>query len=657
MKTDMKISDQVQSTVKEQVEAAREFIQADVAPDRIKADRYRNGEVDIGHEDGRSRVVATPVSDTIRAVKPALMRLFLQSDPVEFVPESAQSVQSAKQRTQMARYIFEREGGFMVLHDVFDDALVKKVGIAKVSWDEKEEIEFDEYTGLSMEAAYYISQQPEIEVESATQEPDGSVSMKVSRTTDKGRISIVALPPETFFVNAEAKSLETASVCGHAENQTVSDLVALGFDLEEVEGLDSDDLDIESDERFLTEEVESTDPLMKRVLVTEAYMDADIEGTGVPRKYKFILGGTSFKVLGYEPCDAVPFAIFEVDPIPHSFFGRSLAELLLQDQDAATSMQRGVIDSINMANTPRVVAVKGQVDVDSLMNNETGGIIWADRLDAVREFSMGNGATMALPAMQYHQQRLEAKTGVQGVGMGLDADALQNQSATSANIAERAAMGQTELIARTLAEGGMKQLFKLVDALVRQHPDQNKMMQVSGEFVEVDPRSWSADADVTVNVGLGTNRTEERAAAMGSMVQMQMNMFQTLGPDNPLVGLAEIRAGIADYYRMMGIYDVSSFVKPFGQREMQMMAQQQQQQPPQQQSNPLAEAEMIKAQSKEKTDAGKLMLEGQKAKMDDDFRRDEMAQDRVMEAVKLLGEYGIQVNQQQLAQEQAMPRY
>ena len=163
-----KIDDQTQSSVKAQVEAARSFIQSDIAPDRIKAERYRNGEVDIGQEDGRSRVVATPVSDTIRAVKPALMRLFLQSDPVEFIPRTPQDVASAKQRTQMARYIFEREGGFMVLHDVFDDALVKKVGIAKVTWDEKEEIEFDEYTGLSMEAAYFIHESPEVETESVT---------------------------------------------------------------------------------------------------------------------------------------------------------------------------------------------------------------------------------------------------------------------------------------------------------------------------------------------------------------------------------------------------------------------------------------------------------------------------------------------------------
>jgi len=660
MKND-KLDDQIKSSVKAQIEAARSFIQSDIAPDRIKAERYRNGEVDIGHETGRSKVVATPVSDTIRAVKPGLMRLFLQTDPVEFVPRTPEDVASAKQRTQMARYVFEREGGFMVLHDVFDDALTKKVGIAKVAWEENEEIEFDEYSGLSMEAAYYLNEQPDTETVEVTQEDDGTVSMKVSRTSDKGRISITALPPETFFVNAEAKSLEDATICGHAENQTVGDLVAMGFDLEEVEGLDSDADDIEADERFDDrEDEESTDPLMKQVLVTEAYMKADVEGAGVPKMYKFILGGTSYKVLDYEPCDMIPFAAFECDPIPHSFFGRSLAELLLQDQDVATAMQRGVIDSINMANTPRVVAQKDAVDVDSLLNNETGGIIWADRIDAVREFTIGNGATLALPAMQYHQQRLEAKTGVQGIGMGLDADALQGQSATGASIAERAAMGQTELIARTLAEGGMKTLVKLIDALVRQHPDQNTMMQVSGEFVEVDPRSWTADADVTVNVGLGTNRREERTAAMGSMVQMQMNIIQTMGPDNPLVGLPQLRAGIAEFYRMQGIYDASKFVRPFTDEQAQMLAQQKAQQPPQEGSDPNAaflQAEQMKVQQRMQADQGKLQLDAQKLRMTDDRERDKMAQELALKTAEIQGKHGLQVNEQAIKAAQMAPRY
>ena len=127
--TDEEINDAVSLAVREAID----FVESDIAPDRIKAQRYFDGKCDLGYEDGRSKVVATKVRDTIRAIKPALMRVFLQSDkPVEFIPRTPQAVMAAEQATKYASYIFNRNNGFDVISDVFHDALVKKVGIAKV---------------------------------------------------------------------------------------------------------------------------------------------------------------------------------------------------------------------------------------------------------------------------------------------------------------------------------------------------------------------------------------------------------------------------------------------------------------------------------------------------------------------------------------------
>ena len=46
--------------------------------------------------------------------------------------------------------------------------------------------------------------------------------------------------------------------------------------------------------------------------------------------------------------------------------------------------------------------------------------------------------------------------------MGLDPDALQNSTATAAALTAQAGAGQIEVIARNLAEGGMKTLFRLI---------------------------------------------------------------------------------------------------------------------------------------------------------------------------------------------------
>ena len=141
--------DQIQSTLTNAIQDAVAFIESEIAPDRIKAQKYYDGKVDLAHEEGRPKVVATQCRDTLRAVKPSLMRVFLQSGkPVEFVPRGPQSVQEAEQKTQYASYVFDRNGGFRLLSDAFDDALKKKCGVLKVWYDESACVEVDEYTGL-----------------------------------------------------------------------------------------------------------------------------------------------------------------------------------------------------------------------------------------------------------------------------------------------------------------------------------------------------------------------------------------------------------------------------------------------------------------------------------------------------------------------------
>ena len=117
------------------------------------------------------------------------------------------------------------------------------------------------------------------------------------------------------------------------------------------------------------------DPAMRQVAVTEAYMKIDVDGTGVPVLHRFICGGTNYKLLDFEPWDEIPFAVFEVDPEPHTFYGRSLAEIIMDDQDASTAILRGVLDNVAMTNNPRIGIVDGAVNIDDVLNNEIGAIV------------------------------------------------------------------------------------------------------------------------------------------------------------------------------------------------------------------------------------------------------------------------------------------
>lgn len=638
--------DEVQRTLTRAIEDARAFVDAEVAEDRILAQKYFDGSVALEAEDGRSKVVATKCRDTVRAIKPVLMRVFLQTDkPVEFVPRHPGAVAAAQQATSYASYIFARNDGFRVLSDAFHDALIKKVGIVKVTYDETPEVEVDEYTNLPPEVVQFIMQDAEAEVLEQEEQPDGSVNLKLSRTTTKGTIRFDSVPPEDFFVDRAARNTRDCLVCGHSNpDARVGDVVAMGFDFEEVLDLaGTEDNAMADEEEFArtgwdnADEDSPLDPSMRKVLLTEAYMRMDIEGTGVPRSYKFICAGPDYSILEKSPCDMNPFAVFEVDPEPHTFFGRSLVDLIIEDQDAATSMLRGLLDSIQMANNPRIWAQEGQVNMQDLLNNEIGGVVRVKMPGAVGEFTVGANTAAVLPAMQFYDESIRAKTGVMGAAMGLNPNALAKMSATGADAIQAAAQAQSELIARNLAEGGMRQLFEKIAQLARQHPDPEGMIRVDGQFVPVDPRSWTAAMDVVANVGLGTGKHEERMMMLQMTLQDQMMLAQT---GSPLVTQTGMRATRADLLALAGIHNADRYyaaMTPEIEQQIAAQAAQAAQQPPQPTPDTMAllQAEQMKAQQRAQADAGKLQLAMIEAQAEDDLKRDELDMRYAIEMAKL----------------------
>ena len=386
-------------------------------------------------------------------------------------------------------------------------------------------------------------------------------------------------------------------------------------------------------------------------------MRMDIEGTGVARLYKFICGGADHKVLDYELADDVPFAVFEVDPVAHAFFGQSLVDLIIEDQDVGTSLRRGLIDGIHMANNPRTFYKEGAVDLEGLQNNEYGALIGMDnpQMD-VREAVTPNTAAASLPAITYFDQTVDAKTGSSKAGMGMDGDALQSQTVVGANAMVQAAQATVELMARHLAEGGYKRLFKLMFKAIRKHVPPGEHMRLSGQFVPVDPSGWNAEMDVTTNVGLGTGQKAERYAALQAQQVFQQTIWGQYGPQNGLVTLSQIRNTQADILALGGIHNADRHMNPMSpQAEAQLMQQQAQAAQGQEQgSDPNAaflQAETMKTQQKAQEAEQKRVLDAQKLAMDDDFRRDKMAQDLFVDAAQQ-AQQPVPVQQVQYQQQQ-----
>ena len=669
---------EIESIVQDAMNDAVDFIEGEISDDRIKAQRYYDGEVDIGHEDGRSKVVATKVRDTVRAVKPSLMRIFLStSKPVEYTPKGPEDVAAAEQATSFIHHEFTRLNGYRVLNDAFHDALVKKQGIVKAYWLMTPHAEIYTFSDLSDDEYTYLLDDDTVSVIEHTVEYSMSIdemgmevdmpvhSVKISRQEDKGEMRIDSVPPEEFFINRDARNMKDAYIVAHRTEMRAGDLIAMGFDPEDVTNLDSFDSGSEMTEAEVFErrgydsdlsDEDTQDPAMKNVTVTEAYMRIDADGTGVPVLHKITLGGTAYEMLDYEPCDEIPFSKFEIDPEPHAFYGRSLAEIVMDDQDAATSILRGILDNVAMTNNPRLAFVDGQVDVDDLLNNEVGALVRMRQAGAVQDLTVPFVAGQTLGALSYLDGLVEQKTGVTRASMGLDPDAMQSTTKAAVTATVQAAAGQVEVMVRNLADG-MRDLFGIMLRLYSKNVDEEQMMRLNGSFIPVDPRVWDGSMDVSINVGLGTGREEEKMMGLNQALQMQMSVFQNYGPQNGLVSMTNIRNTLADLLAASGVRNADRYFSPMTPEiEAQMMQAQQQAQADQgQAADPNAaflQAEQMKAQTKMQTDMAKLQLDAQKAASEDDLKRDKMAQDLLVDAAKIYGQYGTAVDVARVQAEQ-----
>lgn len=675
--------DDIENIAREAIMDAIDFVESEVAEDRIRAQRYYNGEVDIGEEDGRSTVVATKVRDAVRSIKPSLLRVFLSTDRfVEFVPTGPEDVEFAEQATKYIQYKFQELGGYDILNDAFHDALLKKNGIVKVYWDTYSEAESYTFNNLNdMEFSTIVNEQ-DVEVvehttkmsveidEYGTQVETPRHDLKISRISELGDLCVESVPPEEFFVDRNATSIDDAYVVGHRTEVRVSDLVSMGYDFDEVSelsGLGHSDTfsDVERYERrgyesdYNSDNVQ--DPSMRIVALTELYMKMDVDGTGVAEMQKLTLGGNDYQLLDVEPWGDAPFAVFEVEPEPHTFYGISIADLIMNDQDAATAMLRGVLDNVALTNNPRTEIVDGAVNVDDMLNNEIGGIVRVKQAGAINQLTVPFVAGQTLEAIRYYDAEIENKLGISKASLGLNPDALKATTATAVQATIAGAAGQTEVIARNLAEGGVRRMFKLMLKLVIENCDEEKMMRISGQDYEpVDPRSWNKKMDASVNVGLGTGREDQRNAALAQALQMQMQIFQAYGPSNGLVSMTQIRNTLADMLALNGVRNADRYFTPMTvEMEQQMLAQQQQgqQQPQMDQATAYLQAEQLKAQAKSQTDMAKIQIDAQKAIAADDRDRDQMDQNLLVSAAEILGKYGTAVDVAQIQQLKNAPRY
>lgn len=623
---------QLQSIVAAEIADAVSFIDDDIGPQRVKAVEYYFGRPFGDEEPGRSDIVSRDVHDMISAAMPSLMRIFFgPENVVEFEPYGPEDVEEAEQKTDYANYIVTTDNdGFEIFYAVIKNALREKVGFTKTWWDNSEEVCTRTYSGLDEDGLTLLLEDlnaaRKAEVVEATEDDAGlSVKIKLTRPVDKVRIE--ALPPEEFLISRNARTLDDAAFKAHRTTKTVSDLISLGYDRDDIEAGASDDLDWNEERQARNPALngwdDAMDPTMRQVLYVEAYVRADYDGDGIAELMKVCTVGPGYRVIHREPADDHPFADFHIDPEPHTFFGESLADKTMDVQESKSRLLRAGFDGLSQSLFPRTVVGKNG-NMEDALNTEVGAILRADGDPSSAYFFQAapNTAQHAFPFLTYMDELRENRTGMSKVSMGLDAQALQNTTATAAEGNFTRSQERIELMARILASG-MRKLFRRVATLVTENQRSERMIKLRNKWVPMDPRGWRADMNVICNVGLGGGSPEQKITVLSMIAGKQETIMLQAGPDNPLVTMKQYHTTLSKLVQEAGFKNPDAFFSdPDSEEVQERMAKKAEQPPP---PDPrVVEAEQRLQLESQKAQA-QMQFNAEKAQADLQIMREKMA--------------------------------
>ena len=598
--------DELLASLENMINAADSYSESEIGEQRDRGHSYYYG-MPLGNErTGRSQHVSMDVFDGVESIKAMLLECMTADRNVcRFDPQTAEDFLPAKMATALTNYIFYRENkGSKILHDVIHDALVAKTGIVKRYY--KNYYEYDEETFEGLDEASFnqlvsdenvtITEYQDEHQVVETQDPQtgqvmqmaqASFSGEILRKIDKSKICIEVIPPEDFLVTPRATDEEDADFCSHRTSRTRGELLSEGYDADLVAKLDQDK-DMKGDGRIGRDAIDgyrhdddnSDNHDRQYVTIYESYIKKyrdDLQKCVVLK----VLHSRRI-MLDVEIVSEKPFRYFTPFPLPHRFHGMSLADVLFDIQKTQSSLKRGVVDHTFMTNTSRFIAnlslVKNPRD---LLQNKVGAVIDVNSPNpenVVRPLPMPNLSGTVFQAIESLETEKEARSGMSRMARGMDSTVVSKQNSSDLitqfmNASNRRIM----VMARNLAENFLKPLMHDIYRLAIENESQEKMIQLDGQFVPVNPQFLGDRTEMSVAVAL----TPEEQAQEAQML-LSLDQQFTMNPNDPSLGgmysAPQRHAMISRAFDLLNIKNGASFLFDPNSQEYQQQQQQMQQQ-------------------------------------------------------------------------------
>jgi hypothetical protein len=581
------------NTLERNIDAADTYANSEVGQQRDKAHRYYYGEP-LGNEvKGRSQHVSMDVFDAVEAVKAMMLETFSADKNIcRFDPQTPEDVLGARQATALTNYIFYRQNnGYKVLTDVIHDALVAKTGIVKRYWKQDYRYESEEFSGLDEGTFSVLASDPNVELTTIEElNINGMVSYsgELRRRFDTSKVCVEVVEPEDFLISPRAKSVEDSDFCSYRTARTRGELLSEGFDPEVVARLDEEDM-LKEDGSLGRDSIDNfrqdstnlhDDEDREYVTVYESYIKKHDEALNECVYYKCI--HSRRVMMDIELVSEMPFRAFCPFPLPHRFYGMSLADVIVDLQKTMSSLKRGVVDHMFLTTTSRWVAnlslVKNPRD---LLDNRVGAVIDVNSPNpeaVVRPLPTPQLNGNVYSAIENMEQEKEARSGASRMSRGLDSSVVSKQNSSDLitqfmNASNRRIM----VMARNFAESFLKPLMHDLYRLAVMYERKEKLLQLDGQFMPVNPAFLGDRTEMSVAVALTPEEQMREAQTL-----LSLDGQFTMNPNDPtlggLYGLQQRHALLSRAFELMNIKDGGSYLANPGSPEFQQMQQQQQQQ-------------------------------------------------------------------------------
>jgi len=545
------------SIIASEIAAADILYAGEVATQQAKAMEYYLAEPFGNEVRGRSSVVMSEVSDVVESILPSLLRIFTAGDHIaQFFPTGVEDEQSAKQRTDYANYVFMRDNpGFSILHSWFKDALISKVGVVKLWWDPTQNVSRETYENLDDLQFQMLLSDQDVTVTAHSERPESSPldqngappsfvhDVTVKRVKSQGRIHIANVPPEEFLISREATRIDDARSVHHRTHMTEGELLSQGFDADLVNRLPTwaTEFGIQRTARFSNDASRTTadesswngaDRSMRPVAIVDSYLWVDRDGDGEAEFLRVITGGQDGGAILLEedwPSERAPFYSLCPLPLPHRFYGLSLADLVMDLQLIKSTIIRQILDNLYVANNGRTaVDINRIIDLDDVLISRPNQVIrtLGSAGDVVFPIPHTPVPSHSFGMIEYLDSVRETRTGITRYNQGLHADSL-NKTASGISQIMAASQQRIELIARIFAETGVRELFEGIDELAMRYQDRERTIRLRNEWIAVDPRDWKGKMDASVQVGLGTSNKTEMQASIAALMAVQEKLIAT----------------------------------------------------------------------------------------------------------------------------------